>query len=119
MGWLIHWSLALVLLGTATCTTVHAEMPKNSPGMANCPFHQNGKQGSRSAPASQQSSQHCQDCLTTHFISESKINHEVPSAAQITLPTIVEVDTTVSVSPLFFQIDYEFANFTAYHVIRV
>ena len=125
MSWLIHWSLALVLLGTATCTSVHAEMPKNSPGMADCPYHQNGKHengksdDSRSAPASQKNSQHCQDCLTTHFISESKVSHEMLWAAQVTMPTAIVADITVTISSPFLQTAYEFASFTAHRVIRV
>lgn len=120
MGRFNHWALALILLGTTVCTSVHAEMPKNSPGMANCPYHQSGQdEDSRSAPASQQDSRRCQDCLTTNFISESKTSHEMPSAGQIILPAALVAEITELVSLSVLLTGYEFTNFTAYRVIRI
>jgi len=59
--------------------------------MANCPYHrENNHKDSQSTPAPQQA-QHCQDCLTSHFISESSTTPDAPVSSTPALAfTVIE-----------------------------
>jgi len=94
----IHCTFALVLFATATCALAHTEMQLNSPAMENCPYHppSNQQDNQQQDQPSQPNPEHCQDCLTSHFVGESKtVPHtqlmpqlvpEAPDPAWQTLP---------------------------------
>ena len=89
-----HGLFALVLLVVSTCTTLRAEaQPHEKKASSACPLH------SEHSDDSQPASQTCAHCLSSHFVSESKIHFAVaPVAVVIPLHAVYLETATVTAS---------------------
>jgi hypothetical protein len=81
-----HGLLTLILLVVTTCTALRAEpqaheAPNGKKQSDTCPMHSGHSDHSND---SQPASQTCANCLSSHFVSESKVHFAVALLAVIT-----------------------------------